>query len=140
MKRTFIFSFLCLLVPVMVWAASLPPPGATNPAVTQATISTTICVRGWTATIRPSVTYTNRLKRQQITARGYADTNPRHYEEDHYIPLEIGGHPTDPNNLWPQPWPEARKKDQVENTLHRAVCQGTLTLQQAQTTIRHWRP
>src|SRR5215510_5854842 len=31
-----------------------------NPAVTQATIGTTICVRGWTATIRPPPSYTDR--------------------------------------------------------------------------------
>jgi DNA-binding CsgD family transcriptional regulator len=33
-------------------------PGAYNPAVTQATIGRTICVSGWTATIRPSSSYT----------------------------------------------------------------------------------
>jgi hypothetical protein len=31
-----------------------PPPGALNPAVTQATISQTICMRGWTRTVRPA--------------------------------------------------------------------------------------
>jgi hypothetical protein len=40
-----------------VLATGLPSrtltPGATNPAVTQATIHQTICVRGWTASMRP---------------------------------------------------------------------------------------
>jgi hypothetical protein len=26
------------------------------------------------------------------------------YEEDHLIPLEDGGGPTDPRNLWPEPY------------------------------------
>jgi hypothetical protein len=35
-------------------------PGALNPAVTQATIGSIICVRGWTRTIRPPQQYTSR--------------------------------------------------------------------------------
>ena len=46
-----------------------PPVGALNPAVTQATIRTTICVSGWTATIRPPVSYTAPLKLAQMRAR-----------------------------------------------------------------------
>ena len=42
------------------------------------------------------------LKRRQIAAYGYTDTDPRDYEEDHLIPLELGGAPGDPRNLWPQ--------------------------------------
>ncbi len=34
---------------------------------------------------------------------GYADRNPAHYQEDHLVPLELGGAPRDPRNLWPQP-------------------------------------
>lgn len=37
-------------------------PGAVNPAVTQANIQRTICVPGWTRTVRPPVPYTNALK------------------------------------------------------------------------------
>jgi hypothetical protein len=35
-------------------------------------------------------------------------------------------------NLWPQPWPQARREDHgIEARLHRRVCNGTLTLRQA---------
>ena len=37
-------------------------PGARNPAVTQATIRTTICKPGWTATIRPPASVTGKEK------------------------------------------------------------------------------
>jgi len=56
-------------------------PGATNPAVTQATISTTICTSGWTATIRPSTTITNKIKKEAIAAYGdYAGATPGSYD------------------------------------------------------------
>jgi hypothetical protein len=59
-------------------------PGATNPAVTQADISTTICKPGWTATIRPSTAITNKIKKEAIAAYGdYAGAAPGGYELDH---------------------------------------------------------
>jgi hypothetical protein len=120
-------------------------PGALNPDVTPATIGRTICVKGWTATVRPPVSYTNRLKVEQIAAYGYADTNPKDYEEDHLVPLEIGGAPRDPANLWPEPRApatvngktvDAAAKDVMENWLHRLVCDGTLALADAQAQMR----
>jgi hypothetical protein len=29
--------------------------------------------------------------------------SPSNYEEDHFIPLELGGAPKNPKNLWPEP-------------------------------------
>jgi len=69
-------------------------PGVLNPDVTQASIRSTICTHGWTATIRPPVDYTNALKRTQM--RAYGETGPASaYQEDHLISLELGawGHP-----------------------------------------------
>jgi hypothetical protein len=113
-------------------------PGVADPAVTQGNIQNTICVAGYTTKVRPSSTYTDALKVQQITAYGYSDTKLADYEEDHLIPLEIGGHPTNPANLWPEPrfgaYP-ASKKDGVENALHARVCSGSITLASAQREI-----
>ncbi|GAA2746491.1 hypothetical protein [Kitasatospora cinereorecta] len=116
-------------------------PGATNPDVTQDTIGSTICVSGWTATVRPSTSYTNALKTRQIAAYGYEDTSLSDYEEDHLIPLELGGAPKDPANLWPEPRYDtgagvtAYSKDTVENRLKKAVCAGTVPLADAQDAI-----
>lgn len=114
-------------------------PGSLNPQVTQDNIDQTICVPGWTRTIRPPVDYTERLKREQIAAYGYADTNPADYEEDHRVPLEVGGNPTDPHNLWPEPRQRvidfahsAEAKDDLENYVHSLVCSGQLTLAEGQ--------
>jgi hypothetical protein len=64
---------------------------------------------------------------------------PKDYEEDHLISLELGGHPTDSRNLWPEPYKGdwgAKKKDSLENRLHKLVCSGAITLDQAQEEIR----
>jgi hypothetical protein len=110
-------------------------PGVANPAVNQGNIAQTICKSGWTATVRPPASYTDRLKVQQIAEYGYTDTNPADYEEDHLMPLELGGNPTDPHNLWPQKRQAstgASDKDELENYLHRSVCAGQKPLSQAQ--------
>lgn len=110
-------------------------PGAIDPAVTQASIASTICRTGWTRTVRPSESYTESLKIKQIAVYGYSDTRPSSYEEDHLIPLELGGSPTDPANLWPEPGASPNPKDHVENTLKDAVCSGQVTLAAAQQAI-----
>jgi hypothetical protein len=106
-------------------------PGVLNPDVTQATIHSTICVNGWTKTIRPPTSYTNELKQKQM--REYSvGGSVSDYQEDHLISLELGGHPTDPRNLWPEPYPRASTVDAIENELNDKVCSGELTLQDAQ--------
>ncbi|HUL42237.1 MAG TPA: hypothetical protein VLV32_10100 [Burkholderiales bacterium] len=110
-------------------------PGTKNPDVTQNNIQNTICIRGYTKTIRPPANYTNRLKKKQIAQYGYGHANPKAFEEDHLISLGIGGNPTDPKNLWPEPrnghW-SASRKDKLEYRLHELVCNMNVTLDQAQ--------
>ncbi len=116
-------------------------PGAINPSVTQSNIGSTICVLGFTKTIRPPVSYTTGLKKSQLRTlpySGYGSTDTKLFEEDHLIPLELGGHPTDPKNLWPEPWSApygARLKDSLENKLHLLVCSHQITLRVAQKAI-----
>ena len=115
-------------------------PGATNPLVTARTIGATICVRDWTRTVRPPLSYTEDIKRWQIRAYGYRDRRLSHYEEDHLIPLELGGAPSDPRNLWPEPkmpadgW-SADRKDELERRLNQLVCVGRLSLAAARHAI-----
>jgi hypothetical protein len=127
-----------LLLSLTVFAGDLPDhrltPGAIDPAITQQNILTTVCVKGYTKTVRPPANYTNKLKKEQIFLYGYADMDPTHYEEDHLIPLSIGGNPNAPLNLWPQPriseW-NAEKKDILELKLQKLVCSGEVPLDQA---------
>lgn len=110
-------------------------PGVIDPSVTQENLFQTICVKGYTVTVRPPVEFTNRLKRLQIADYGYTDTNMHDYEEDHLISLELGGAPSDPKNLWPEPGFSPNAKDKIENMCHEKVCSGTISLQDAQREI-----
>jgi hypothetical protein len=106
-------------------------PGVLNPDVTQANIRSTICRHGWTQTIRPPTEYTNALKTKQMRQYGEAGSLSD-YQEDHLISLELGGNPTDPRNLWPEPYPRAADVDKIENELNSEVCSGQLKLAEAQ--------
>jgi len=110
-------------------------PGAIDPGVTQETIQQTICVKGYTTTVRPPVSYTNKLKAKQIAEYGFSDADLHNYEEDHLISLELGGSATDPKNLWPEPGNSPNQKDTVENRCHKMVCAGEITLLAAQQQI-----
>jgi hypothetical protein len=106
-------------------------PGVLNPDVTQSTIGSTICRRGWTSTVRPPTSYTSALKLRQMALYREAGP-PARYQEDHLISLELGGNPTDPRNLWPEPYPRASAVDRIENELNAQVCSGALRLAEAQ--------
>ncbi len=112
-----------------VWA-----PGVIDPHCTQ----DDICKPGYTETVRPPVSYTDRLKKQEILDHQEIDCS-KGCELDHVIPLELCGSPTDPLNLAIEPYepkPGAREKDQVEDWLHKQVCNGSMTLQNAQEYIQ----
>lgn len=113
-------------------------PGAADPSVTQANIDETICRTGYTRTVRPPESITEREKRASLAA--YGDTRPLHYYEyDHLIALELGGAPNDPRNLWPEPGASPNPKDSLEGRLRREVCAGEITLGAAQRAIaRNW--
>lgn len=113
-----------------------PDPQCT-PGVVVETQASVVCNRS-TKTVRPPVSYTNQLKVKQLSLYDYVDKNPLNYEEDHLVPLELGGSPTDPKNLWPEPYvgtEGAKVKDQVENLLHSEVCSGKISLDKAQRCI-----
>lgn len=114
-------------------------PGLADPRVTQANISSTICKSGYTATVRPPTSYTNRLKRLLMIA--YGDVNDAgallplsDFEMDHIISLEIGGHPTDVRNFYPEHGLH-NDKDKLENRMNDHVCALQISLIDAQTEI-----
>jgi len=105
-------------------------PGAIIPTATK----DQICVSGYSKSVRnvPSAE-----KAQVYAEYGIASHTSGQYEVDHLVSLELGGS-NDISNLWPEaaePTPGFHQKDGVENTLHAEVCNGTLSLQQAQQEI-----
>jgi hypothetical protein len=121
--------------PSSVYPDPIRTPGVNIPSITQSNIQDTICNPDWsTKSIRPSSSYTTKLKHEQMQEL-HISGDSSDYEEDHLIPLELGGDPRDPRNLWPEPYspqPGAREKDVVENYLHKEVCAGNMTLEDAQ--------
>ncbi|PZR67556.1 MAG: hypothetical protein DLM66_10885 [Candidatus Dormiibacter spiritus] len=125
-------------------------PGMADAKVTQQTLKTTVCVGGYTKTVRPPPAYTDQLKKQQMREYGRPG-KASDYQEDHLIPLGLGGSPTDTRNLWPQPragyW-GSQRKDDLEYYLYGRVCFGGLPLEQARHDIasnwvaafQHYRP
>ena len=108
-------------------------PGAIDPAVTQANIHRTICVSGYTAKVRPSAKQTDRFK-YKVAYPAYGTPKRKKTELDHLVSLELGGS-NDAANLWPESPPTPNPKDKVENALHRAVCEGRVSLTAAQRAI-----
>jgi hypothetical protein len=123
------------MIPLLLLLAQnvLPTvPGAVDPQVTQANIHQTICVKGYTKKVRNVSSGVKAI----VYLRGQV-TDHRSVEVDHLISLELGGS-NDIANLWAEPYeprPGAHEKDRVENWLHKKVCDGTLSLEEAQKAI-----
>jgi hypothetical protein len=146
MMRRLLCALVLYAVTTMAFAGDLPNPLSTPGAVNEAIPADhyrQIChERHWTRLYRPPVGFTNKLKKLQMKQYGYADGDPRDYEEDHLIPLCLAGAPQDPHNLWPQPrfgeW-DAAKKDKLETKLCRLTCSGKVGLKEAQRDIaKNW--
>jgi hypothetical protein len=98
-----------------------------------------ICTAGYASGVRDVSTAT---KEQVYAEYGVSYPQPLGaYEVDHFIPLEIGGS-NDIKNLWLEPatpTPGFHQKDQFENFEHGQVCNGTISVAEAQSrTASDW--
>ena len=103
-----------------------------HPGAVLTTDASTICTPGYASSVRDVSTAT---KAQVYAEYGVSYPQPLGaYEVDHFIPLEIGGS-NDLTNLWPEPatpTPGFHQKDQFENFEHGQVCDGTISVAEAQ--------
>lgn len=114
------------------------PAEALNPDVRQDTIQMTICVPGYTASVRPSTTYTNGVKLKLMREQPVPAREASSFELDHRVPLALGGHPRNLKNLTLQHWEGengAKKKDRLERALQRLVCASKMLLDDARRAI-----
>src|SRR5207245_1370076 len=119
-------------------APQVVPTEALNSDVRQDTIQQTICTAGYTASVRPSTTYTNGVKAKLLRERGRPQASVDEYELDHIVPLALGGHPRSLKNLALQSWEGddgAKRKDRLERRLQVMVCSGKLLLNEARSAI-----
>jgi hypothetical protein len=137
-----------LTTPRIVSAAEDPQEGpcvatshgciALNPDVTEATVNETICVSGYTKSVRPATSYTHGVKAKLLGEEEIDASKMSDYELDHIVPLALGGHPRKLSNLMLQRWdgPQgAHMKDILEVRLQKLVCQGKVGLTEAQICI-----
>lgn len=125
--------YIIAFVPLSAMAGSV-----LNPDVRQNTIDATICVSGYTRTVRPSTSYTNSVKRMLLRKSGVNEDRMSKYELDHIVPLALGGHPRNLDNLALQARDGsngAHRKDRLEVKLQFLVCTGQVPLHLAQDTI-----
>lgn len=112
-------------------------PGSVDPRVTPDNVSSTICRRGYAASVRPSREVSHQLKIQVARNYGMGQVPFSTIELDHLIPLSLGGSSA-VSNLWPQrrrgPH-NAEDKDAIGERLHALVCSGRLALREGQRAI-----
>lgn len=93
-----------------------------------------ICVPGYASSVRHVTTST---KNKVYASYGIKKHTAGQYEVDHLVSLQLGGS-NEIANLWPEiatPKPGFHEKDRVENYLHDQVCDGKMTLREAQIQI-----
>ena len=125
---------LCLL-PSLAWAQDpILPDTHMTPGDTLPVGLDKVCTVGYTKTVRN----VSQSKKDHVYELYGITPIPHHYEIDHLISLELGGS-NSMRNLWPQSyftetW-NARLKDGLEHALNRMVCDGRLSLEEAQKAI-----
>lgn len=123
-KREAIFVLLVIFVFLALSFSFAASAASINADVTQDNIHQTVCVAGYTESIRPPISYTQEYEREN---GGGIDT-----VVDHKLPMCAGGNPTDYANLQLQYKAESYRKDIAERLVCKLLCEGKLTLIQAQ--------
>lgn len=112
----------------------LPDAGCTPGNIFPNITEKDICVSGYSKNVR---NVPESEKNQVFAEYGILSHTVGEYEVDHLISLELGGS-NDISNLWPEaadPRPGFHEKDSVENYLHKQVCDGIISLSEAQKII-----
>jgi hypothetical protein len=127
---------LCLL---SVFAANAQHAAMPNLKYTPGEVRTTDTKEVCSTTTKTFRLTTESMKRQVCVNYGLLNCpHEGKLEIDHLIPLELGGADA-VDNLWPQPAkpvPGYKEKDKLENKLHELVCNGKISLIDAQALIR----
>jgi len=103
-------------------------PGAIRDDVDPAHLELTVCLKDWSASVRPPKAETDRVKTQAMRAYGVPASARSHTELDHFIPESWGG-ASDVHNLWAQVSDLHgagfhNSKDDAETDIHTWICSG----------------
>jgi hypothetical protein len=106
--------------------------------VTQESVSETICRPGYADTVAPPFNKLMAHKDRMLAARGINANNAPAFALDRHVPIVLGGSPDAPSNLDLLPWAGQqgeRRKARAAVALKRCVCEGKLSLAEAQAAI-----
>lgn len=139
-RRRFLGAVLFSLAAFPAFAGDphiLPDPVLTPGGVLAGVTEDDVCQPGYAASVR----HVSAATKRSVFAHYGLDGNHTGYcagpggcEVDHLVSLELGGS-NDEANLWPEPYDgpwNAHVKDKLENRLHRMVCNGEMSLSEAQ--------
>lgn len=107
---------------------------ACTPGAILTTDVSVICTPGYTKTVRD---VSDATRKKVFAQYGIPYSEHDNYEVDHLISLELGGS-NDISNLWPENSKieyGSHFKDKFENYLHTQICNGKMTVQEAQKQI-----
>jgi hypothetical protein len=106
--------------------------------VTQQSIADTICRPDYADAVSPPFDVMMEHKQRLLTERGIGADDSTDYALDRRVPVLLGGSPDAPANLDLLPWAGTRgerRKARFVVHLKRCVCEGKLSLSDAQTAI-----
>ncbi len=106
--------------------------------VTQQSVGETICRPGYADTVAPPFDEMMAHKDRMLAARGIDADDGVDFALDRRVPIVLGGSPEAPANLDLLPWAGhegERRKARAAVMLKRCVCEGKLSLAEAQAAI-----
>lgn len=106
--------------------------------VTQQSVGETICRPGYADTVAPPFGELMAHKDRMLAARGIDSDSGVAFALDRRVPIVLGGSPDAPSNLDLLPWAGQRgerRKARAAVMLKRCVCEGKLSLAEAQAAI-----
>jgi hypothetical protein len=131
---------LCVMVllALRIGNAAAQDSGMLDERVTQQSIGDTICRSGYADTVAPPFDELMEHKDRLLAARGIGAGDGVAFALDRHVPIVLGGSPDARANLDLLPWAGPRgerRKARAAVMLKRCVCEGKLSLAQAQATI-----
>jgi len=106
--------------------------------VTQQNIAATICRPGYADTVSPPFDDMMEHKDRLLAEYGIDAEHGMRYALDRRVPIVLGGSPDAPDNLGLLPWgghKGERRKELLTAKLKRCVCEGRMSLSEAQSAI-----
>ncbi|MFM0734642.1 hypothetical protein PQQ52_29590 [Paraburkholderia sediminicola] len=137
MRMAFLLGFAAILT-LRVGGARAQDSSMLDERVTQESVGETICRPGYADTVAPPFDELMAHRDRMLAARGINAGNGPAFALDRRVPIVLGGSPDAPSNLDLLPWAGQqgeRRKARAAVMLKRCVCEGKLSLAEAQAAI-----